>query len=69
MHILAFILLFILASIGAACKGDWSGFEAMGKFILYFAIIAGVLCMIAYPQFLVIAIIIIVLILMTVHIK
>ena len=35
MHILAFVLYFIIGSIDAATKGDWSGFEAMGKFLLY----------------------------------
>lgn len=33
MHILAFIILFIFGSIGAAFKGDWSGIEAIGKFL------------------------------------
>ena len=38
MHILAFILLFIIGSIGAACKGDWSGIGAIAKFIGFIAL-------------------------------
>ena len=39
MHILAFVLYFIISSIDAVTKGDWSGFEAMGKFLLYAGVI------------------------------
>ena len=31
MHILACLLLFVFGSIAAACKGDFSGLEALGK--------------------------------------
>lgn len=33
MHILAFILIFIVGSIIAACDGDYSGIAAIGKFV------------------------------------
>lgn len=33
MHILALILLFLVASIAAACNGDFSGLAAIGKFV------------------------------------
>lgn len=33
MHILTLIIIFVIASIGAACKGDFSGVAAIGKFI------------------------------------
>ena len=33
MYILAFILLFVIGSVQAACHGDWSGIEAGAKFI------------------------------------
>lgn len=47
MHILAFIVLFIFGSIGAAFKGDYSGIEAIGKFLLYGGIILGILYLFA----------------------
>ena len=33
MHILTLIIIFVIASIGAACKGDFSGVAAIGKFV------------------------------------
>ena len=33
MHILAFILIFVVGSIIAACDGDYSGIAAIGKFV------------------------------------
>lgn len=43
MHILTFILIFIFGAIAAACKGDYSGIVAIGKFmgvaILFFAML------------------------------
>ncbi len=33
MHILALVLLFLVASIAAACSGDFSGLAAIGKFV------------------------------------
>ena len=33
MHILTLIIIFVIASIGAVCKGDFSGVAAIGKFI------------------------------------
>lgn len=47
MHLLVFILLFIFGSIGAAFKGDWSGIEAIAKFIFYGIIIFGILYLFA----------------------
>lgn len=47
MHILAFIVLFIFGSIGAAFKGDYSGIEAIGKIIFYGVIIFGMLYLFA----------------------
>lgn len=47
MHLLAFILLFIIGSIGAAFKGDYSGLEAIGKIIFYGVIILGILYLFA----------------------
>lgn len=36
MHILAFILMFIVGSIIAACSGDFSGLAAIGKIVGFF---------------------------------
>ena len=33
MHILAGILMFVVLAIVAACNGDFSGIEAIGKFV------------------------------------
>lgn len=47
MHILAFILMFVVGSIGAAMDGDFSGIAAIGKFVLYATFIIGFLWMMA----------------------
>jgi hypothetical protein len=46
MHILAFILIFVVGSIIAACDGDYSGIAAIGKFVGFFAIRS---IMVIYP--------------------
>ena len=33
MHILTFILIFVVGSIIVACDGDYSGIAAIGKFV------------------------------------
>ena len=33
MHILVFILIFVVGSIIAACDGDYTGIAAIGKFV------------------------------------
>ena len=43
MHILAFILIFVVGSIIAAYDGDYSGIAAIGKFIGFFVLLFGVL--------------------------
>ena len=35
MHILAFILIFVVGLIIAACDGNYSGIAAIGKFVLF----------------------------------
>ena len=40
MHLVAFVILFIIGSINAAFHKDYSGIEAIGKFILFVEIIA-----------------------------
>lgn len=62
MHILAFVLYFIIGSIDAATKGDWSGFEAMGKFLLYAGLFILMAFLLLNPALLIIGIIILVVI-------
>ena len=64
MHILAFILMFVVGSISAACDGDFSGVKAIGKFIGYAALIIGFMFLLTQPVLLVIAIVILVVIVM-----
>lgn len=54
MHILAFIILFIVGSIGAACEGDWSGMEVIGKIILFIALFFIIALMALNPVLLII---------------
>ena len=63
MHILAFILLFIIGSIGAACKGDWSGIGAIAKFIGFIALFLIIGYIMIHPVLLIIAVVIFVIIL------
>lgn len=62
MHILTFALMFIIGSIGAASHGDWSGVEAIGKFILFVVMFFLMAYLILNPALLVIAIIVLVLV-------
>lgn len=47
MHLLTFIVWFVFASIVYAFKGDYSGLQAIGKFLLYGGIIFGMLYLFA----------------------
>ena len=58
MHILAFIILFIIGSIGAACKGDWSGIGAIAKIVGFIALFLIVGYMMINPVLLIIAVVI-----------
>ena len=51
MHILAFILIFIVGSIIAACDGDYSGIAAIGKFVGFFVLLFAVLWLFTQPVF------------------
>lgn len=62
MHILAFVLYFIISSIDATTKGDWSGFKAMGKFLLYSGLFILMAFLLLNPALLIIGIIILVMI-------
>ena len=61
MHILAFILIFIVGSIIAACDGDYSGIAAIGKFVGIFCITIRSIMAIT-SGFMIIAIVVLVLI-------
>ena len=63
MHILAFILLFIIGSIGAACKGDWAGIGAIAKFIGFIALFLIVGYIMINPALLIIAVVVFIIIL------
>lgn len=58
MHILTFILLFVIGSISVACKGDYSGIAAIGKFVGYFVLFIGIMWLFTQPVLLSIGIII-----------
>lgn len=60
MHILAFILLFIIGSIQAACHVDWSGIGAIAKFIGFIALFLIVGYMMINPALLSIVVVIVV---------
>lgn len=62
MHLVAFIILFIIGSINAAFHKDYSGIEAIGKFILFVALFFIMAFLLLNPALLVIAIIVLVLI-------
>ena len=62
MHLVAFVILFIIGSINAACHKDYSGIEAIGKFILFVALFFIMAFLLLNPELLVIAIIVLVLI-------
>ena len=62
MHLVAFIILFIIGSINAAFHKDYSGIEAIGKFILFVALFFIMAFILLNPALLVITIIVLVLI-------
>lgn len=62
MHLVAFVILFIIGSINAAFHKDYSGMEAIGKFILFVALFFIMAFLLLNPALLVITIIVLVLI-------
>lgn len=69
MHILTFILIFVVGSIIAACDGDYSGISAIGKFVGFFVLLFAVLWLFTQPALLIIAIIVLVLIVICCSVK
>lgn len=62
MHILAFILIFVIGSIFAACDGDYSGIVAIGKFVGFFVLLFAMLWLFTQPVLLVIVIVVLIVI-------
>ena len=60
MHLVAFILLFIIGSINAACHKDYSGIEAIGKFLLFVALFFIMAFILTNPVLLILAVVIVV---------
>lgn len=48
MHILTFILIFIVGSIAAAMKGDYSGIEAIVQFMIVAVVMIALLFIVAW---------------------
>ena len=49
MHILVFILIFVVGSIIAACDGDYSGIAAIDIFVGFFVLLFAVLWLFTQP--------------------
>lgn len=60
MHLVAFIILFIIGSINAACHKDYSGIEAIGKFLLFVALFFIMAFILTNPALLILAVVIVV---------
>ena len=62
MHILALILMFIVGSVVAACNGDFSGLEAIGKFVGVAVLIFVMLWLFTQPVLLVVVLFVVIVI-------
>lgn len=60
MHLVAFVILFIIGSINAACHKDFSGIEAIGKFLLFVALFFIIAFILMNPALLILAVVIVV---------
>ena len=60
MHLVAFVILFIVGSINAACHEDFSGIEMLGKFILFVALFFIMAFLLLNPALLILAVVIVV---------
>lgn len=52
------IILFLILAFIALCNGDSSGFEVIGKIILYIVLFVGIGCIIVYAPWLMLVIVI-----------
>lgn len=62
MHILAFVLFFVIGSIAAACKGDFSGVEVIGKVLGFLFLMIGMMWLFTQPAVLLVVMVIVALI-------
>ena len=62
MHILTLIFMFVVGSIGAACKDDYSGIAVIGKFVGFFVLLFGMLWLFTQPALLAIAVVIVIIV-------
>ena len=60
MHLVAFVILFIIGSINAACHKDYSGIEAIGKFLLFVALFFIMAFILMNPALLILVVVIVV---------
>ena len=60
MHLVAFVILFIIGSINAACHKDFSGIEAIVKFLLFVALFFIIAFILMNPALLILAVVIVV---------
>lgn len=57
MHILAFVLFFVIGSIVAASKGDFSGVEVIGKVLGFLFLMIGMMWLFTQPAVLLVVIV------------
>lgn len=56
MYIVGSIILFVILSLGAALDGDFSGIEAIAKFVGFVLLMVGVMWLLTHPILLLVVI-------------
>ena len=62
MYIVGSIILFVILSLGAALDGDFSGIEAIAKFVGFVLLMVGVMWLLTHPILLLVGIALLVII-------
>lgn len=62
MYIVGSIILFVILSLGAALDGDFSGIEAIAKFVGFVLLMVGVMWLLTHPILLLVVIALLVII-------
>lgn len=62
MYIVGSIILFVILSLGAALDGDFSGIEAIAKFVGFVLLMVGVMWLLTHPILLLVVIVLLVII-------
>ena len=62
MYIVGSIILFVILSLGAALDGDFSGIEAIAKFVGFVLLMVGVMWLLTHPVLLLVVIALLVII-------